>query len=311
MTAAEQGSATGRQLGETARTGVIHDIGYRGYDGVRLGRGAIRRALFAHSLRGVYGLGRSGKSKVLPFAMLAVTCLPALILAAVAVIGARQGLLDDLLVSYSRYPISLQAAVAIFLAAQAPQALSLDLRYKTVPLYFSRPLERVDYVAAKYAAVASGAFLLMAVPLLILYVGALLAEFPAGEHTAEMLASLVTVALLALVMGGVSAVIAATTARRGFAIAGVVTVLVLTFATVSALQGVIGHGQGNMAAAGWLGLLSPVTLIDGVQVWLFGVDSSVPAGPPDGAGPVFLLVAVGLVAGCVAVLLRRYRKVFA
>ena len=31
--------------------GVIHDLGYRGYDGPRLGRGPIVRALTWHSFR--------------------------------------------------------------------------------------------------------------------------------------------------------------------------------------------------------------------------------------------------------------------
>lgn len=34
----------------------IHNIGYRGYDGPRLGRAYARRSLFSQSLRGAYGL---------------------------------------------------------------------------------------------------------------------------------------------------------------------------------------------------------------------------------------------------------------
>ena len=38
-------------------TGAIHDIGYRQYDGPRLGPAYIRRSLTVQSLRGAYGLG--------------------------------------------------------------------------------------------------------------------------------------------------------------------------------------------------------------------------------------------------------------
>jgi len=37
-----------------ARSGVIHDLGYRRYDGPRLGRAQIGRALAWHSLRGAF-----------------------------------------------------------------------------------------------------------------------------------------------------------------------------------------------------------------------------------------------------------------
>ena len=37
---------------------VIHDIGFRHYDGPRLGRGWIVRSLLLETLRGVFGLGR-------------------------------------------------------------------------------------------------------------------------------------------------------------------------------------------------------------------------------------------------------------
>ena len=45
--------------GGTARGGgVIHDLGYRRYEGQRLGRAAIVRALCWHSLRSAFGIGR-------------------------------------------------------------------------------------------------------------------------------------------------------------------------------------------------------------------------------------------------------------
>ena len=52
--------------------GEIHDIGYRHYDGPRLGAGYIQRSLFLETLRGTYGLGRAARSKIVPFALLAV-----------------------------------------------------------------------------------------------------------------------------------------------------------------------------------------------------------------------------------------------
>ena len=59
------------------RAGVIHDLGYRHYDGPRDGAATIARTLYVTGLRHAFGLGRSGKSKILPFLLLALSpCRP-------------------------------------------------------------------------------------------------------------------------------------------------------------------------------------------------------------------------------------------
>jgi ABC-2 type transport system permease protein len=110
---------------ETPTADVIHDIGYRSYDGPRLGRAYARRSLYSQSLRGSYGLGRSAKSKVLPMLLFVVMCLPAGIMVAVAVATKA----NDLPVDYTRYAIVLQAVISLYVAAQAPQSVSRDLRF--------------------------------------------------------------------------------------------------------------------------------------------------------------------------------------
>lgn len=175
----------------------IHNIGYRHYDGPRLGRAYARRSLFSQSLRGAYGLGRSAKSKVLPMLLFVVMCVPALIMVAVAVTTKMK----DLPVDYTRYAVLLQAVIGLYLASQAPQSVSRDLRFKTVPLYFSRPIERGDYVLAKFAAMTSALFALTAAPLIVLYVGALLAKLDFAEQTKGFAQGLVSVALLSLLFG--------------------------------------------------------------------------------------------------------------
>ena len=295
---------------ETAPTGVIHDIGYRGYDGTRLSRRRIGNGLYTHTLRGVFGIGRAARSKVIPFGMTVLMLLPAVILAVVTVVGASQFGLTEPPLPFTRYAMVTQASIAIFLAVAAPQAVSLDLRFHTLPLYLSRPLERIDYVRAKLAALTPAVFLLIAVPLLVMYLGALAAEFDAGTQTVEFLEALAGAALFAVVLSGVSLVIASLTARRGFGIAGIITALALSYTIVTSLQALVGFDADDLTTAGWIGLFSPMTLVDGVQVWAFDVEPSPPAGPPtDAAGLVFLVVAVLLVVVCYRALVRRYRKV--
>ncbi|MGW1839195.1 ABC transporter permease subunit [Streptomyces sp. NPDC002067] len=284
---------------------VIHNIGYRHYDGPRLGRSYARRSLFVQSLRGAYGLGRSAKSKVLPMLLLGVMCLPAGIMVAVTVVTKAHSLPLD----YSRYAIYLQAVIGLYLAAQAPQSVSRDLRFKTVPLYFSRPIERVDYVTAKFAALAAALFLLTATPLLILYIGALLAELDLADQTKGLGQGLIAVALLSLLCAGIGLVISALTPRRGFGVAAVIAALTLPYGAVSALQG-IAYVQGHEAAIGWLGLFSPTTLIDAVQSTFLGGRSSFPEGlaPTTAAGSLALVITLATIAASFALLMRRYRK---
>ncbi|MFF0062969.1 ABC transporter permease [Streptomyces sp. NPDC005279] len=298
--------STETNMATGAETTRIHNIGYRNYDGPRLGRAYARLSLYSQSLRGAYGLGRSAKSKVLPMILLAVMCLPAAIIVAVAVATK----LKDLPLDYTRYAIVTQAVIGLFLAAQAPQSVSRDLRFKTVPLYFSRPIERIDYVLAKYGAMASALFVLTAAPLVILYIGSLLAKMDFADQTKGFAQGMLSVALLSVLFGGLGLVMAALTPRRGFGVAAVIATLTITYGAVSTVQA-IAWETGSPDVIKWLGLFSPVTLIDGVQTAFLGATSAFPgeAGPGAGVGMVYLLVVLALVFGSYAVLMRRYRKV--
>ncbi|MEW1637433.1 ABC transporter permease [Streptomyces sp. NPDC093801] len=284
----------------------IHNIGYRSYDGPRLGRSYARTSLFSQSLRGAYGLGRSAKSKVLPMILFAVMCVPALIIVAVAIAVPGS---TDLPIKYTTYALTTQVVIGLYLASQAPQSVSRDLRFKTVPLYFSRPIERVDYVVAKYAAMASALFILTATPLLIMWIGSLLAKFDFGHQTKGFGQALVSVLLLSLLFAGLGLVMAALTPRRGFGVAAVIAMLLIPYGAVSTVQAVA-YGTGNTGPIEWLGLFSPITLIDGVQTAFLGATSAFPGGegPSAGTGVVYLLVILGLIAGSYAALMARYRK---
>lgn len=283
---------------------AIHDIGYRHYDGPRLGPSYIRRSLFLETLRGAYGLGRSARSKVVPFLLLAVIALPAVVVGIVT--GVFGG--SSLPIRYTEYVLLLQVAVTIFLASQSPAVVSRDLRFRIAPLYFSRPLSRQQYVQARYAGMAVALFLLMGTPITLLLGGALLAELPLTDQLPDYLRAMAGAAIYALVLAGVGLVIAALTPRRGLGVAAVVGVLLV----LSGLQATVGEllfAFGNEAAVGYAGLISPYTLVDGVVAGALGALPSTGEGPPGALGTaVFVAVTVLLVAGCYAALVARYRK---
>jgi ABC-2 type transport system permease protein len=289
-----------------AASGVIHDIGYQRYDGARLGRRSIRRALYLDSFKGAFGIGRTARSKIMPFLLLAAMCLPALIMVVITAVARLPELLGG---GYTTYLFSLQLVIAVYVAVQAPVAVSRDLRFSVTSLYLSRPMERVDYVVAKFAALTTAVFALAAAPLTVLFAGALVAGLPLGEQVPDLLRALAGAVLLALLVAGIGLVIAAVTPRRGIGVAAVITVL-LVLAGVQGIAGEIAWSAGADTAAIYLGMLSPFTLVDGIQSALLGADSVLLTPAEEvGTGLVFLGTAVLAIVACFAALVVRYRKV--
>jgi ABC-2 type transport system permease protein len=298
-------AVTERGSDGTTTDASIHDIGYRKYEGERLGRRYARRSLLTQSLRGAYGLGRSGKSKILPMLLFGATSLSALVLVAVVMMTDA----DNLPIKYTDYAFQTQPLIALYLAAMTPQSVSRDLRFRTIPLYFSRPLERVDYVLAKYGAMTSALLVFTVVPLLVLYIGALLAKLDFADQTGGFALGLVSVAVMSVVYAGIGLVVAALTPARGLSVAAIIGVLIIPAVATSVVQG-IAVDQGVTEAVGWFGLASPTTLMDGLQSKFLGGTSGFPGEivPGDAAGICYLLLPLALIIGSYAVLMRRYRK---
>jgi ABC-2 type transport system permease protein len=285
-------------------SGVIHDIGYRHYEGTRLGRAYIRRSLFVQSLRSTYGIGRTAKSKVLPMLLLGIMLLPAIVIAVIAVVTKD----DELSTEYTSYTLDLQIVMWVYVASQAPQLFSRDLRFRTITLYLARPLTALDYVVARYAALVGALVIFMGAPLLAMYAGALLAGLRFGTQTRELAIGLAGVVVFAFVFAGIGALIASITARRGFAVAAIITLLTLSLAAVGVVQGVA-EVQENDTIGAYAGLFSPTSLVDGFQVVVLDAEPASAFAPPGGLGEVlFVALTLLVVVACFGLLLLRYRK---
>jgi ABC-2 type transport system permease protein len=187
--------------------------------------------------------------------------------------------LASLPIGYTEYVVTFQVAVTVFLGSQSPAVMSRDLRFRVTALYFSRPLSRQQYVQAKFAGMTGALFLLMGLPLTLLLAGALLAELPLGEQLPDYLRAMAGAAIYALVLGGVSLVVAAMTPRRGVGVAAVVGVFLVLSGLQAAVMAMAGE-FGNDAFSGYTGLISPYTLVDGVVAGLLGAESSIGQEPP-------------------------------
>ncbi len=284
--------------------GVIHDIGYRHYDGVRLGRWPVVRALFLDSLRGAFGLGRSARSKIAPFLLLAVMSVPALVVA----IALNVTTASELPFPMPTYAAFIYPLLILYVGGQAPASVSRDLRFRVTTLYFSRPLRRSDYVGAKYAALTCAVVVVLLVPLLILLGGGLLSEVPAREVLQSFGQGVVGVVLLAAMVAGIGLAIASVTPRRGMGVAAVVAVLIILWALQGAVQSLI-QEQGRDDIAWWTQLGSPLTVVDGLTGWAFDIPSASGLAPEGSAGLVWIAAVALVVGGSAGFLLARYRKV--
>jgi ABC-2 type transport system permease protein len=281
---------------------VIHDLGYRPYTGPRLGEGAIARSLVVTGLRNVFGLGRSGRSKVLPFVLLALNLLPALILVGVMVLVG----LDELPMGYAEYASTTQVLLGIFVAAQAPVLFSRDLRHGSISLYLARPLRARTYALARWASLLLATLVFVWLPVLMLYVGALLGELDVTDQTKNAGLALLLGLLLALDVAGIGALIASWSTRRGFAVVATIAVLLIANGIVTAVQGIaVEEGEDRVAEVA--GLFSPYSLYRGAADAF--ADGSSPA-PPTGTGleAAYVVVLVAVAAACLAALLWRYRR---
>jgi len=99
------------------RTGSIYDLGYRRYDGLRLGRQHAVLSLYVYTLRGAFGIGRRASSKIIPIIITVIAFLPALIQLGVAAIVSDE--VD--IIRPENYFGFVQVPVALFCAAIAPE----------------------------------------------------------------------------------------------------------------------------------------------------------------------------------------------
>ena len=287
----------------SGRPGVIHDLGYRHYDGVREGTGTIARTHYVTGLRHAYGLGRSGKSKVMPFILLAMSVLPALIVVGVVVLTGS----TSLPIAYADYTNQTQLLVSLFAAAQAPVLFSRDLRHRSIVLYLARPLAAPVFALVRWLSLTVAVWLFMSVPTVLLYLGAMLAGLDKSEQTTSLLKAVALQALLAMLVAGVTGLISSMSLRRGFAVVGSVMALIVLTGVITAVQAISADQDADSASTA-VGLFSPWSLYTGLaDAWDAGVDTFVPV---DGAWPLaYAIVALLLVAGCLLGLVARFRKV--
>jgi ABC-2 type transport system permease protein len=304
------GGGVGQVVATGSASGNIYDLGYRGYEGPRLGRRHAVASLIRQSFRQAWGIGRGGRAKIAPITFAGIATVPAVVLlgalALTAQLGADEVVESASPIRYSSYYPLISVAVFLFAAAQAPELLGRDLRHRVLALYFSRAIERIDYALAKLAAMGLAMLLLVLFPQVLLLLGrALMApDLVAGiqRDLPTVPAILGQAVVTAGLLGSLALAIASFTPRRSFATAAIFASVLVPLIVVAVAEELT---TPDIATA--LSLLSPADLLDGANDFFYGVTR---AGPSDDLPSVAYAVAAVVVAiGATAVLVWRYRRI--
>lgn len=147
------------------------DSGYRRYDGPRLGASHATVALWKHTMRRIFGLGRPARWKLLPVAAVAIAYVPNIVFVGVTALIPDDRLRDSVLPGYGFTYGFIVSAIALFVIFVAPEALCPDRRSGVLSLYLATPLTRTRYIVAKTAAVFTAILTVTLGPALLYLIG--------------------------------------------------------------------------------------------------------------------------------------------
>jgi ABC-2 type transport system permease protein len=291
------------------RAGSIYDLGYRRYEGPRLGRAAAIRSLIGHSFRSTYGIGRGGRSKIAPFVFGGMAILPAIVVVGVLTIASRFGnarAIDEMqVIGFGNYFSSVNAIIALFCAAQAPELFGRDQRHGVLPLYFARALRRSDYALGRLVGFWIGVFALLMAPMVILFLGRVLLSTDIAASFGDNLPNVPPVVAQALILsalyGALAMTVSAYAPRRAYATAGIIALFVLP----GLVTGIV-INIGSSAIGTVLTLIAPNTVIDGTNALFFGGELGSEYFFVDLPLQAFLVSALVEIAILVVLIVRRF-----
>jgi ABC-2 type transport system permease protein len=292
--------------------GSIYDIGYRRYEGPRLGRGHAARSLFSHSFRSTFGLGRGGRAKIEPIILGFLALLPAIAIVGALTLAVQFGAASRFTAQapfrYETYFGTISTVVVLFCAAQAPELFGRDQRHGVLALYFARALRRSDYAFARIGGFVAALLVLQLAPQLLLFIGRVLLSSDIPGAIADDLPSLPPVLaqglLSSALLGGLSMAVSAFTPRRAYATAGIIAL----FTIPNIVAGVIA-GLGASLIGTWLVLLSPTSVLDGTNAILFKQSLSSEFFFIDLPNWAYIAAAIAGIVGSIAITVRRFARI--
>lgn len=217
----------------------ILDRGYRRYDGPRRGVPGAVRSLVRHTVQRILGLKRKASSKVLPGLAVFIAYVPAMVFVGIAVLFDQAFVRrPDLLPTYGDYYFYVSAAIVVFSAFAAPEALCTDRRTGMLGLYLASPLTRLTYLWAKALGVGLAISLVtLGPPLFLLIARTVVGSGPEGpsELAGIFVRVLLAGVVVAVLHASLSMAVSSTTTRKAAASAAIILVLFGSAAVSSTL----------------------------------------------------------------------------
>lgn len=284
--------------------GNIFDLGYRNYEGERLGRPYAFYSLYVHTLRNAFGLGRRTASKIIPFALAIIAFIPAVIQLGIASVAPT----DFEVYRAENYYGYIQTVLALFCAAVAPELVCRDQANRTLSLYFSRSLKRRDYALARLAGLATALMVLTLGPQVLLFAGNVVASTDGLGYLSDNASDVVPIVLsglaISVFLAGISLAIASQSSRRAYAAVTIIALFLLTRAIIEVTLNVSDSSLANNSI-----YLSPLHVMIGLTHWLFDVPMDGTVALADRPRASYAVAAVVITAVALLVLDRRYGRI--
>ena len=294
--------------------GAVYDRGYRPYLGSRGDRKAATLALYRTSLRRAIGLRRPWRQKVMPFVLLAIATVPALVEVGVGYLTRNTPAENFKFITYREY-VGVSSALILFVALTAPDIVCPDRRQRVLSLIFARPLTGREYAIAKVGAIFTVVFAFAFLPQIVLYIGQMVVDKDGAlsylRHNSGVLWQVpLACMVLALFYSVLGIAVASLTGRRVVAAA---TMLGLTLVASAVSNGLThAHGADKPGFGGdpaaLLNILNlPLEVRDLIFLGRLAPDSQLSG--VSGGGAMSLAVYGAVVIAAVALILYRYRSV--
>jgi ABC-2 type transport system permease protein len=292
--------------------GAVFDLGYTPYEGERRGRRGAVRTTYKDGINRVFGIRRRARKKILPWILIVLAVLPAVVFVGFAfLLSTFAPEADSPFGSHADYFSITGAIILLFVALAGPELLIPDRRSGVLSVYSSRPLRPDDYVWMRAASLLTAIAGFMLIPQVLMYVGfaALSADgfFKGlGANAGEIPRILAATIIYALAYAPLALLVSTIASRKAAATGIFLGIFLIGSALGAALvqaTGIPGHRYAALLALG--------EHPDHVRDWIFSrVGSSNLVVSDAGLDPwISLGVILAVAVVSTIVVIRRYRRI--
>lgn len=209
------------------------DTSFTTYDGPRSGRLAAIWSLARWSSLRALGARRGWRVKVIPITLVLLAFAPALVILGLRALFGANVITRTVTNAFpfSDYITHVSIIVVVFSVVITPELVCPDRRDRTLSLYFSTAIGRLDYVLGKVLSALMPLLLVTVAPVLVYFVGAVLfSVHPLGymeNHWGEVPRIVGAGLIVSLYYALVGLAISSLTGRRAFAVGGYLAFLLI------------------------------------------------------------------------------------